>query len=223
MKITKLAVPLLLVALVFSGCSWFGKKDEDKSVQQLVQEGVQAYDRGNYKDALKAFNKLKDWYPFSKYAIVAELKIADAHYHLQEYPEAVAAYEDFERLHPRNEATPYAVYQIGLCYFEQIDTIDRDQTAAQKALDSFRRLMRQFPNDPYANQAADHIVACLKSLAGHEFFVGRFYFRQKQYAAALHRFLAVIHQYPDVGYHDKALQYIAKCESYKPVNHQIAQ
>lgn len=223
MKTAKLAVPLLLSVLVFSGCSWFGKKHEDKQVQQLLQEGVRAFDRGDYRAALKSFGNLKDWYPFSKYAIVAELKIADAHYHLQEYPEAVAAYKDFEQLHPRNEATPYAIYQIGLCYFEQIGTIDRDQTAAQKALETFRRLMHEYPNDPYAKQAADHIVDCLKNLAGHEFFVGRFYFRQKQYAAALHRFLAVIHQYPDVGYHDRALQYIAKCEAYKPVDHQIAQ
>lgn len=223
MKRKTLFVPLLLaVALAFSGCAWFGKKNAEKPVQQLVKEGVESYDHGNYKDALDAFGQVKDWYPFSKYAILAELKIADAHYHLQEYPEAVAAYEEFERLHPSNEAAPYAIYQIGRCYFEQIDTIDRDQTAAQKALETFRRLIRQFPGDPYAKQGRDHLIACLQSLAGHEFYVGRYYFGQKQYAAALHRFLAVIHKYPDVGYHDRALQYIAACESYTPVDNQIA-
>ncbi|RJQ80112.1 MAG: outer membrane protein assembly factor BamD [Desulfobacteraceae bacterium] len=223
MKIKILLVPVVLMtALFFYGCAWFGKADQDKPAQQLVQEGVEAYDSGNYKDALDAFGQLKDWYPFSKYAILAELKIADAHYHLEEYPEAVAAYEEFERLHPRNEAAPYVIYQIGRCYFEQIDTIDRDQGAAQKALETFRRLMRQYPHDPYAQRASDHIVRCLQNLAGHEFHIGRFYFKQKQYAAALHRFLTVIHQYPDVGYHDLALQYIAACESYKPTDHRIA-
>jgi len=215
----KIMLPFLLLMLtavmLFSGCAWFGKEKVDKPVEQLLDEGVRAYDRGNYKEALEAFGQLKNWYPFSMYAILAELKMADAHFHLQEYPEAISAYEEFERLHPRNEAAPYAAYQIGRSYFEQIDSIDRDQTAAQKALENFRRVIRQYPDDPYAKRAADHIVPCLQSLAGHEYYVGRYYFKQKQYTAALNRFLAVIHQYPDVGYHNQALHYIAVCESYK--------
>ena len=209
---------MILLAFGLAGCSWFKKEGPEKPAHELIQEGVQAYNKGDYKDALDAFKKLKDWYPFSKYAILAELKIGEAHYHLQEYPEAVAAYEEFERLHPRNEATPYVVYQIGQCYFEQMDTIDRDQTAAQKALDTFRRLQRQYPDDPYSQKATAQITACLKSLAGHEFYIGRFYFKQKQYYAARERFLAVITQYPDAGYNYLALQYLATCDAYKPTD-----
>lgn len=213
-----LAIALLACTLTLPGCSWFGKGGDEKRAEELIQEGVEAYDKGNYKKALDAFVQLKDWYPFSNYAILAELKIADAHYHLQEYPEAVAAYEEFERLHPRNEATPYVVYQIGLCYFEQIDTIDRDQAPARKALETFRRLIAQFPDDPYARKAGNHIPSCYKSIAGHEFYVGRYYFGQGYYKAALERFMAVITEYPDVGYHQKALLYIAECEAYRPVD-----
>ena len=50
---------------------------------------MDAYDDGDYKVAIENFQKLKDWYPFSKYAILAELKIADSHYHLEQYEEAV--------------------------------------------------------------------------------------------------------------------------------------
>jgi outer membrane protein assembly factor BamD len=223
MNLVNRVVPYLAVLILLSGCAWFGKDGNEKQAPELVQEGIEAYDRGNYKDALAAFGQLKDWYPFSKYAILAELKIADSHYHLQDYPEAIAAYEEFERLHPLNEATPYVVYQIGLCYYEQIDSIDRDQTAARKALDTFRRLMRQYPNDSFAKRAEGHIVPCLQNLAGHEFYVGQFYFKQKYYGAALQRFRAVVNQYPDVGYHARALQYIAECEAYKPLNNLVAQ
>jgi outer membrane protein assembly factor BamD len=215
----------LIIAAVFvsPGCAWFSSDQPEKPASELVQEGIQAYDRGNYNASLKAFEQLKNWYPFSQYAILAELKIADAHYHLQQYPEAIVAYEEFERLHPRNEAVPYVVYQIGRCYFEQIDTIDRDQTSARKALDTFQRLIRQYPNDTHALKAGIHIVKCFQSLAGHEFYVGRFYFRQANYQAALYRFLAVINQYPDVGYHYDALNYIAKCEAYAPALNGITQ
>ena len=203
---------IAVVLLLLTGCALFGKEVE-KPAAELIQEGMEAFDKGNFSDAIKDFEQLKDWYPFSKYATVAELKIADAHYHLDHYAEAVTAYEEFEQLHPRNEAIPYVIYQIGRCYYDQIDTIDRDQTSARKALETFRRLIRQFPEDPYAIKAHTHITICLQSLAGHEFYVGRFYLRSKHYRAALERFKAVISDYPDVGMHYQALQYITQCEA----------
>lgn len=202
----------LISLLVVSGCAWFETKEE-KTAQELASDGMDQFNRGKYRKAIESFEKLKDWYPFSKFVILAELKIADAYYNIKEYEEAVAAYEEFENLHPRNEAVPYTIYQIGLCYFEQIDTVDRDQTSAKKALDTFNRLKKQFPVDSYTIKAQEHIKKCLKSLAGHEFYVGIFYLKSKHYKAALNRFKSVLSNYPDVGVHQTALQYIALCEA----------
>jgi outer membrane protein assembly factor BamD len=174
---------------------------------------MDAYEDGDYKDAIEYFQQLKDWYPFSKYAVLAELKIADSNYHLQQYEEAIYAYEEFERLHPRNEAIPYVLYQIGRCYFDQIGTIDRDQTPARKAYETFRRLDKQFPNDKYARSGNEHVTTCVRSLVGNEYYVGLFYYKSNHYKAALYRFMRVLSDYPDVGYHQKALEYIAKCEA----------
>ena len=210
----------IVVLLVATGCTtlknqydkFFGA-DEAGTAQDLAWEGMDAYENGNYSEAIEKFQKLKDYYPFSKYAILAELKIADAHYKRDEYEEAIFAYENFEQLHPRNEAIPYVIYQIGRCYYDQIDTPDRDQTSAQKALDAFQRLIKQFPRDQYSTRAAEHIKTAQRSLAGHAYVVGVFYYRTKHYKAALHRFMSIISDYPDVGYHQKALEYIARCEA----------
>lgn len=204
---------IALSLLLCSGCAWYAKENMEKPAQDLIQDGVDAYDRGHYREAIKNFEQLKDWYPFSKFAILAELKIADAHYRLEEYEEAILAYEEFEQLHPRNEAIPYIIYQTGRCYYEQVDTIDRDQTPAKKSLEIFQRLVRQYPGDPYAAKAGTHITKCLQNLAGHEFYVGRYYYKSKNYKAALNRFMAVVTKYPDVGVHHQALQYIAHCEA----------
>jgi len=201
----------LIALLVFSGCAWFESK-EDKSAQELASDGMDQFNNEEYKDAIESFEKLKDYYPFSRYAILAELKMGDAHYHLEEYEDAIAAYENFESLHPRNEAISYVIYQIGLCYFERIDTIDRDQSNAQKALDTFQRLQKQFPQSLYALKAQEHITKCHKSLAGHDFYVGHFYYKSKHYKAALYRFESVLSNYPDVGVHQQALQYLTRCK-----------
>jgi len=201
----------IISLLVFSSCAWFEPKKE-KSIQELAGSGMEEFKDENYKTAIEYFEKLRDWYPFSKYAILAELKIADSYYKLKDYEEAISAYEEFVNLHPRNEATSYVIYQIGLCYFEQIDTVDRDQTTAQKALDVFKNLIKQFPEDVYANRAGVKLKKCLKSLAGHELYIGLFYYKSKRYKAALSRFETVLRDYPDVGVHHKALQYLALCK-----------
>ena len=210
----RLLLACVSVLLIGSGCAWFGESKGEKSAQELVQDGVDSFEDGKYKKAIESFEKLRDWYPFSRYAILAELKIADAHFNLESYADAIFAYEEFEQLHPRNEAIPYVIYRIGRSYFNQIDTIDRDQSNTAKALETYLRLVQQYPDDAYAGMAKSDMVACYQSLSGHEFYVGVFYYKHKNYKAAKERFTAVVKKYPDVGYHYEALTYLANCESW---------
>ncbi len=202
-----------IVSIFFlSGCSYFQSKDE-RTAPELASEGMDAYKKEKFKKSIEAFEKLKNWYPFSKFAILAELKKADAHYQLKEYEEAIFSYEEFENLHPRNEAIPYVIYQIGRSYFDQIDTLDRDQEEAKKAIETFVRLKKQFPKDAYSKKVQAHIKTCQKSLARHDLYVGIFYFRGKHYPAAISRFKLILNNYPDVGVHQEAIRYIAKSEA----------
>lgn len=216
-----------LIALLSTGCATikdtaadfkksfvtlFWGSEENLTAEELAIEGMDHFENGDYHKAVENFQRLKDIYPFSKYAMLAELKLGDAHYQLGQYEDALFAYEEFEKLHPRNEAIPYVIYQIGRCHFDRVTTPDRDQTSARKALEAFTRLQKQFPNNPYSRSAAEHLVACYKSLSGHEFIVGEFYFKSKHFKAALTRFRTVVSDYPDVGYHQPALTLIAACE-----------
>lgn len=213
-KICGMAVVMAMIML-FSGCSLlkiFESDDSVKPAQTLALDGMDYFEDGNYRSALKAFQQLKDWYPFSKYAILAELKTADSHYHLEEFEDALYAYEEFKELHPRNEAIPYVIYQMGRCHFDRLDSVDRDQAPAKKAIEIFRQLIKEYPDSEYSEKSVVHINHCMKNLAGHEFYVGMFYYRIKHYKAALYRFKNIITNYPDVGIHQKALQYIAMCE-----------
>ncbi len=209
---------ILIAILCFftSGCALFELfwEDEDaETAQGLAWDGMDDYESGDYEGAKESFEKLKDWYPYSDYAKLAELKIADANYQLGNYEEAIFAYEEFESLHPRNEAIPYVIYMIGMCHFEQVDTPDRDQTPARNALETFGRLNRDFPNDPYAIKTQENINACLRSLAKSELSIGRFYYKSRHYKAALRRFKNVLTRYPDVGIHQDALKLIARTEA----------
>lgn len=203
---------LFAIVLLLSGCSLFGTSREmEKTADELVSEGSSAFVSSDYKTAVKAYTNLKDWYPFSKYAILAELKIADAHYELEEYDEAILAYEEFEKMHPKNEAVPYIIYRMGLCWFNQLATVDRDHTPAKNSLIQFNRLIDQFPESDYAAQARGNIQKCLDNLSGHELYVANFYFKTKKYKAALKRYEDLVQNYPDSKESKEALNKIPEC------------
>jgi outer membrane protein assembly factor BamD len=208
----RLLLCLLLIVFAVYGCSSFGTKEE-KTAAQLAEEGRKEFADEDYKSAIEAYEKLKDWYPFSAFAKEAELKVADAHYHLEEYEQAIAAYEQYEQLHPNDEKIPYVIYQEGRCYFDRMKGVDRDQTNTEKALQVFKRLQSRFPESEYAETTDKHIQQCLKTLAGHEFYVGEFYFTQEHYNAALNRFLNVVNNYPSefTLLNHKAQKYIKRC------------
>jgi outer membrane protein assembly factor BamD len=46
------------------------------------------------------------------------------------------------------------------------------------------------------------------------FYVGTFYYKNKNYKAAKARFRAVVEKYPDVGHHYQALTYLANCDAW---------
>ncbi len=202
---------LVVLLLIFTACA---KHKEEKTAEQLAAEGRTYFEKKNYKSAIESYEKLKDWYPFSVHAKEAELKIADSHYFLEEYEQAIAAYNEFVQLHPRDPQIPYVLYQIGRCYYDQLESPDRDQTPALNAVDAFRNLQLQFPDSPYAQEVNAYIDECLKNLAEKDMYVGKFYFNSRHYKAAKQRFLSVIQNYPDYGLHQEAKAYIDECDAH---------
>ena len=209
----KTLLVLLILALIAPGCSWF-KDSKEKSAEELASEGIRYFEKSNYTQAIESFEKLKDWYPFSKYAILAELKLADSYFKRKNYEDAIYAYEYFESLHPRNDAVPYVIFQIGMCYFEQKALPDRDQTATESALENFLRLTREYPESQEAAMALEHIKICQETLARHDLFVGAYYFKAREFHAARVRFKDILASYPDVGVHRRALEYVALCNAF---------
>ncbi len=192
---------VLTLAAFLSGCAvgkWmFGKKKPpEKPPETMAKEGVEQLKKKNYLDAAETFSKIKDRYPYSDQALVAQVKLADALYYNKKFDEAQSAYKEFEKLHPNNKVIPYVIYQQALCFYRQRPTIDRDQTFTEKALAEFRRLQQKFPKSEQATKAEKYKLKCLEDLAEHEFYVGAFYFKTKRYASALDRFQALSQEHP---------------------------
>lgn len=199
----------------YFGDTFGGSDTIDRTADQLAWDGVQKMQDHEYDDALEAFQTLKERYPYSKYAILAELKIGDVYFRQEEYADAALAYEEFVRLHPRNEVVPYVLYQMGMCHFLSFKSIDRDPEETKLAIDSFQRLVRAFPDSDYSVKAREQLEECNKRLAAHEFYVARIYYKLKKYRASMLRLQNLASTYPqaveELGYQEDIDKMLEDC------------
>ncbi len=207
---------ILLLLGLLTGCAtmkgWFAKKKQDQPPDAMAAAGIEQLKKKKYDDAIETFEKLKDRYPYSDQALLAQIKLADAYFYKKKYEEASQAYKEFEKLHPTNPAVPYAIYRQGLCYYRQRSTIDREQTFTAKAIEEFRRLKQKFPNSEYVPKADKYIAKCRQELAQHEFYVAEFYFKTRKYPAALERYQLLAEEYPEFPQQAQVKKQIAKCQ-----------
>lgn len=193
-------IGLSLILTALGGCGWWkGNPVRGGTAERLYQSGYQNYHEGDFEKAIEAFQRLQEQYPLSDLALKAELGIADSHYSAGDFVEAEMTYLDFVNLHPTNENVPYAMYQVGMCHFRQMNSLDRDQTETRRCKESFEKLISRFPATSFSFMARKRLQESERRLADHEFYVGYFYFKQKQYQAALDRFQGILKNYPDVS------------------------
>jgi len=191
---------LVVLVVLLAGCSWFRHQDLSRATPEgLYRQGFEDYQAGRYEKAIENFQRVREQHPLSPLALLAELGIADAHFSDKNYVEAEAAYTEFAGLHPTNDNLPYVLYQTGMCHYNQMSTIDRDQSETVRAQREFERLIARFPDSRFAFMAEKKLIDCRRNLAEQEFYVGRFYFRSKRYAAALKRFEGIARDYANLG------------------------
>lgn len=191
----------LLFCLFLSGCGLIDAvylAPPEDTAQEIFEAGNDALKEKQYLDAIGYFTKLKDNYPFSPYAIEAEISLGDAYYLDEDYFMAAETYKDFESLHPRNEAIPYVLVQIALSDMKSYISVDRPPTALIEAAEYLNRVREEYPNSEYAVQAEALYVECRRQMAEHELYNADFFMRIRKYGAAWKRYAEIVKQFPDV-------------------------
>jgi outer membrane protein assembly factor BamD len=183
------------VAVVLAACAG---KQKMVPAPELWETANEAYDDEAYDLAIERYKKLLDQYPFDNNAEEAELRIGYAYFLAGRYDEAVAAFEDFERMHPTSKHLASVEYHRGLAHLAPYRTPDRDRTYAVQALSSFRNVTDRFPASPWANRAELRIRECREILARHEQIVADFYLSRKSLRAAEARLRNLLEEYPDM-------------------------
>ncbi|MGH7189815.1 MAG: outer membrane protein assembly factor BamD [Acetobacteraceae bacterium] len=215
---TRLGFVLLLIPLLLGGCGLFGggpetakKPTGPQTAQGLYNQGVERMNASDFKQAITDFDQVEVNFPFSPWAVNAQLMHGYAAYLQQDYTGAIGALDRFIQLHPANQDIAYAYYLRALCYYEEISDVARDQKATHEAIAALQEVVSRFPGSAYANDARLKIDLCNDHLAGHEMMVGRFYERQHDYIAAIGRYQGVVKDYQTTNHVAEALERLVEC------------
>ncbi len=198
---------LILILFFLAACSQHKVILTDQEYLKLGQEYLADED---YEEARQAFEDLEANHPDSPRVVQARMGQAEAYFEEKRYGEAALEYKRFLRFHPRNALADKAQYQLGLSYFNQRFSIDRDTTHTRQALGAFTALMGQYPRSPLLSKAQEKRTICFEELAEHEFYVGHFYFKQEDYEAASGRLRRLCLDYPQTKAAAKGLFYLAE-------------
>jgi outer membrane protein assembly factor BamD len=207
------SVWLATAVVVWGGCA--STDDVTKPItysltaKQNYEKGLAELKDENYPEAQKYFQFVRAKFPFSKFAVLAELAIADTQFARENFTEAAESYKQFARLHPTHEKVTdgYAAFKVGQCtYRDMPDDVwllppayEKDQTAVADTLHAFDDFLKQYPSSPYRKEAETSRREALKRLVDHEVYVARFYLDSDHPRAAAMRIEGAIRRYPGSG------------------------
>lgn len=213
-KILLRAALLVVLAAGLTACG--GNSDNEieyveTPVEDLYNDAVDMLEQGRWADATVRFDEVERQHPYSVWARRAMLMSSFTHYQNNEYQEAILAAQRFISLHPGHRDVAYAYYLVGICYYEQIRDVGRDQQITQQAMATLGEVVRRFPNSEYARDARLKIDLTRDHLAGKEMEVGRWYQRREELNAAINRFRTVITDYQTTSHVPEALHRLVEC------------
>jgi outer membrane protein assembly factor BamD len=183
----KLAAILMLTLAALQACSsmpWSHKEEE----------GTPNEDKGFFSflsrksDSEERFKKMLQNGGTAEESRAARLGLAEAYFRDEDYEEAANAYKQYLEMHPLSPNSDYVQFKLGMCYYKLMLPPDRDQQYTELAIQAFEKLGEVYPASPWLPRAMMLLQECRNRLAQHDIVVGRYYYKTKQYYAALNRF-----------------------------------
>ncbi len=218
-RLARIAGWLATITLALSaGCASSPPVEELPSAETYYQRGLEALEGDSvlfffsdvdYTLAIELFQEVIDNYPYSDYATLSELKIADVYFEQESYEQSASYYQDFVELHPRHPQVSYALFRQGLCWYREMAEPDRDQEATRDAVAQFEVLLQRFPRSEHAAESEKLLAEARSRLALHDLHVADFYFERGVYHAAARRYVDVLEAFPQHEGHKRTLLHLA--------------
>ncbi len=195
-------VSALLVVSAAAAATVGCENEQPKTVLSYTQDAKHAYDLAldefkahNWVESQGLMREVKRKYSYSKYARLAELRIADADFEQEKYGDAIREYRQFVHDHRSDaEEVAYARSRIAESQYKEIGESfllpageERDQATILDAYKELRKFAQDYPTSKESKRMRKLLVEVTGRLVKHELYVARFYLAKDNYDACILR------------------------------------
>jgi outer membrane protein assembly factor BamD len=183
-----------------------------EDARAAYNEAMESFRAKEWADATALFGEIRRLFSYSRYARLAELRLADIEFEQEKFPEAVTAYREYIQSHRTDRDVEYAKYRICKSLFQDIDDTfvlppaeERDQATTMEAYRELRAFLRDYRKSRYRADANYMFEVVLQRLVRHELYVARYYLKADAFDAAVARIDYAMKTYPLSGLDAEAL------------------
>lgn len=175
--------------------------------EEIFRRGEDFFSKRKWQRARTHYSHVYENYPNDPLGRRSLLRVADTFFNQGDPVNLVEAqykYRDFLNRFPGSESADYAMLQIAMVSYKQMEKPDRDQQRTREAVEKFNDMLRTFPRSPLRPEAEKRLQEAQDRLARHEHVVARYYAKRKSWTAAVQRLNFVIDTYPNYTDRDAA-------------------
>ena len=174
----------------------------------------EAFEKEKYVKAQRYYLYLRSNFPYSKFALDAQVRIADCQFRRKRYLEAIDGYNRFVRIHRTNKLVGHARYMIAQSYYKRTPSRwffltpapeERDQEAVNKAAEATDTYLRLHKGHERYAEAEKMMEDLRGRVIRHERLVANFYRRQRRWPGYVGRLEEIRRKYPKFGETPKLL------------------
>lgn len=171
--------------------------------KRAYDEALVEFDDKNWLEAQALFREVKRKYGYSRYAKLAELRLADIDFAQDKLTEAVRQYRQFVHDHRADQAeVVYARSRIAEAEYKQINESlllpsadERDQAVVMDAYREVKSFLADYPDTKESERVRALLTDVTARLVRHELYVARFYLNRANYTAAVGRILYALRNF----------------------------
>ncbi len=202
-RVKRLFIKILFLSLL-AACA---AKEPPFDPLVAFKDAEESMRKKDFEKARKNYQEIQEKSPDKSYDAAMMLRIADTYFGEEKYSEAQVEYRAFLNYHPVHKDAVYAQYQIAMCGYNELSTIDRDPTPNNTVIKEMSILLQKYPQSEYTAEAKKLIAVCRDRLAEYELYVAKFYHKKESYKAAAVRCEKVLKDYPGSPSEKDALYY----------------
>lgn len=181
--------------------------------QVAYDNALLLYQAEAWPEATEAFRAVKAEHSGSRWAWLAELRLADVEFRQEHYTEALSQFRSWIRYHPTQREAAYAHFMIARCYVAQMPddwllvppSFERDMSSVHDAESALARFVRDYPRADERPEAERLLRQVRQLLARHELYVAEFYLSRNRLPAAVGRLRGAIQTFQDPDIRARAL------------------